>query len=93
MFEKLTFAACLYIPVLAGNDAHAQNIHTVLPVDAIPAIFSPKFLPAGEAEVRKDSPMIGVSIAGEQHAYSMLLLNAHEIVNDVVGGKAVAATW
>jgi hypothetical protein len=93
MFKKLTFVTCLYIPVLAGNGAHAQNIHTVLPIDAIPAVFSPKFLPAGEAEVLKDSPMIGVSIAGEHHAYSMVLLNAHEIVNDVVGGKAIATTW
>lgn len=94
MFKKLCFVACLYyLPMLAGNGTHAQNIHTVLPIDGIPAIFSPKFLPAGEVEIRKDSPMIGVSIAGEQHAYSMILLNGHEIVNDVVGGKAIAVTW
>ena len=93
MFKELQFVACFALLALAGNGTHAQNIHTVLPIDAIPAIFSPKFLSADEAEVSKDSPMIGVSIAGDQHAYSMVLLNAHEIVNDVLGGKAIAATW
>jgi len=37
--------------------------------------------------------MIGVSIDEEHHAYSMVLLNAHEIVNDVVGNSAIATTW
>ena len=69
------------------------RIHTVLPFDAIPAVFSPKFLSAEDADVHDNSPMIGVSLGGEQHAYSMVLLNAHEIVNDVVGGRAIASTW
>lgn len=68
-------------------------IHTVLPFDAIPAIFSPKFLSAEDANVHDGSPMIGVSLGGEQHAYSMVLLNEHEIVNDVVGGRSIASTW
>ena len=84
-------ALLLAIPAhCLGQD---KEIHTVLPIDAIPAIFSPSFLPADKAEVHNDSPMIGVSIGGEHHAYSMVLLNAHEIVNDTVGGRAIAATW
>lgn len=86
----------------AGSDApHAQKnrrqvldeIHTVLPVDAIPAVFKPEFVSAEVADVGDSAPMIGVSINGEHHAYSMYLLNGHEIVNDVVGGKPVATTW
>jgi len=69
------------------------EIHTVLPRDAIPAIFDPTFIPAEDADVHEDSPMIGVSIGDEHRAYSMVLLNAHEIVNDTVGGKAIASTW
>jgi hypothetical protein len=92
MITKFIISVCCFLPGTACAD-EGPNIHTVLPLDAIPAIFSPHFLPADEAEVHKDSPMIGVSIGGEQHAYSMVLLNAHEIVNDVVGGKAVASTW
>ena len=37
--------------------------------------------------------MIGVAFNGEVHAYAAVLLNAHEIVNDVVGGEHVATTW
>jgi hypothetical protein len=37
--------------------------------------------------------MIGVVVNGDAHAYAAMLLNAHEIVNDVVGGEPVATTW
>ena len=87
---RLICLCFLAIPVCAEQPS---DIHTVLPFDAIPAIFSPTFLAAEDAEVHGDSPMIGVSIGGEQHAYSMVLLNGHEIVNDVVGGRAIASTW
>ena len=70
-----------------------DDIHTVLPKDAIPAVFSPQFVNADKANVDKNAPMIGVSINGEHHAYSMYLLNRHEIVNDVVGGESIASTW
>ncbi len=88
--------------VCAGSDTlHAQQnrrqildeIHTVLPFDAIPAIFNPDFVPAEVADVGDNAPMIGVSINGEHHAYSMYLLNGHEIVNDTVGNEPVATTW
>ena len=82
--------------LVCGSSLLAEDrpvIHTVLPVDAIPAIFSPTFVDASAAEIDDDAPMIGVSIDGEHHAYSMLLLNAHEIVNDTVGGRAIASTW
>jgi hypothetical protein len=70
-----------------------NEIHTVLPKDAIPAIFAPQFVNAEDADVDKNTPMIGVSLNGEHHAYSMYLLNRHEIVNDVVGGEPIASTW
>ena len=37
--------------------------------------------------------VIGVSINGESRAYPLNLLSRHEIVNDTVGGKAIAVTW
>lgn len=86
-------AFCLYASASLAAEEPKPEIHTVLPVDAIPAIFSPRFLDAEDAEVHDETPMIGVSIGNEHHAYSMVLLNAHEIVNDVVGGKAIASTW
>ena len=68
-------------------------ILTVLPKDAIPAILHPTFVPAQQAQVAPDTAMIGVVVKGDAHAYAAVLLNAHEIVNDVVGGEPVATTW
>jgi len=36
---------------------------------------------------------MGYSSGDEAHVYSLDLLNHHEIVNDVVGGTPIAATW
>ena len=71
----------------------APAIHTVLPKDAIPAILNPEFVNASEARVENESAMIGVVFNDQAHAYSSTLLNTHEIVNDVVDGKAIATTW
>ena len=79
--------------IAADKDYSRDRIHTVLSFDAIPAIKNPEFVSAGEAKLRDDAPVIGVSINGESHAYSIYLLNGHEIVNDVVGGVKIAATW
>ena len=73
-----------------GDD---PKIHTVLPFDGIQAVFETEFIDAQEARLHPDSPVIGVDLNGERHAYSMILLNHHEIVNDVVGGVPVAMTW
>ncbi len=61
--------------------------------DAIPAIFSPQFVSASEANMPDDAHVIGVAIGDEARAYSINLLDGHEIVNDVVGGKKIATTW
>ncbi len=70
-------------------------MYTVLPVDAIPAIRAPEFLngEAADGQMSPDEPVLGVEIAGESHAYSLWQLDSHEIVNDTVGGRAIAATW
>ena len=78
----------------AADKAYSRDrIYTVLPFDAIPAITNPKFVSASEAKLRDDAPVIGVSFNGESHAYSIYLLNGHEIVNDVVGGVKIDTTW
>ncbi|MYG00659.1 DUF3179 domain-containing protein [Candidatus Poribacteria bacterium] len=74
-------------------DYDNDPIRTLLPFDAIPAITKPQFVPAAEAKLDADAPVIGVTFNDESHAYSLYLLNGHEIVNDVVGGKKVATTW
>lgn len=85
---------------LAQRDAPSRDIqgdpmYLVLPRDAIPAIDDPELVPVGEAgdRVHPEEPFLGFLHDGEAHAYSTWLLEGHEIVNDVVGGKAIAATW
>ena len=88
---------------LAGDDTqfsrevelHGRCVELAyqVPRDGIPAIFNPKFTPLDFAEIPDSEPVIGLSIEGEHRAYSVPFLSAHEIVNDVVGGKPVAVTW
>ena len=68
---------------------------SVIPRDAIPAILHPTFVDAGEASIQMfdDELVIGLTVNGESHAYSVPFLTGHEIVNDVVGGTPVAVTW
>ncbi len=71
----------------------APKIYNILPKDAIRAVLKPEFVSVEEAQVADDAAMIGVVFNGEAHAYSAILLNSHEVVNDKVGGVDVATTW
>lgn len=84
---------CASIAIADAQKRADMTIHTVLPYDQIPAIFKPEFVSADSADIHADSPVIGVALDGEARAYSMILLNHHEIVNDVVGGQPIATTW
>ena len=75
------------------EDYSNDEIRTLLPFDAIPAITEPQFVSADAAKLDADAPVIGVTFNDESHAYSLYLLNGHEIVNDVVGGMNIATTW
>ncbi len=79
------------VTVAGAENEKPPMIHTVLPKDAIRAIFEPEFVPA--ANVADEAAMIGVVLNNEAHAYSAVLLNSNEIVNDTVGGVPVATTW
>jgi len=73
----------------------SYEIVTLLPKDAIPAIDNPRFYSAAEADAEYDPDelVLGVTINGESKAYSTSHLDSHEIVNDTLGGKAIAVTW
>ncbi len=70
-----------------------DEIKYVLPSDAIPAIKNPEFVPADEAGLDDDEPVVGIIINGETRAYAIYLLNHHEIVNDKIGDNVFAVTW
>jgi hypothetical protein len=65
----------------------------VLDREAIPAIRKPKFVPADRAKLADGERVLGVIIGGEARAYPLIDLDAHEVVDDVVGGNPIAATW
>jgi hypothetical protein len=77
------------------------NIVTLLPYDAIPAIFDPEFVTAAEASdpdasggpYKQDEKVLGIEINGDARAYSVPMLSRHEVVNDTVGGMPIAVTW
>ena len=77
------------------------EIITLLPFDAVPAIFNPSFVSADEASdpergsdrYRPEEKVLGIEINGDVRAYSVPILSRHEVVNDVVGGVPVAVTW
>ena len=84
-----------------GAAARELEIVTILPFDAIPAIFNPAFVTAAEAtnpensrdQYRPDEKILGIEINGDARAYSVPMLSRHEVVNDVVGGVPIAVTW
>ena len=82
------------LPIEAVDPA---EIITLLPPDGIPAIDNPEFMTIQETinrGVMDDSePVLSFGHQGVWHAYSILQLDRHEIVNDVVSGLPIAATW
>ena len=79
----------------AGAEERSLRLVTVLPKDAIPAIFDPQHVSAveGDAQLAADDLVLGVSVDGDHRAYGVAFLSGHEVVNDVIGGKPVAVTW
>jgi len=65
----------------------------VLGPNAIPSIDAPEFVSAKDADLPPGEPMIVIRRHGETRAYSTVLLNQHEIVNDEMGGEPIAVTW
>jgi uncharacterized protein DUF3179 len=83
-----------YPSVQTPDPLTAGEIGYQVPRDRIKAIDAPKFMAAGEAGWVPDRlPVIGVTQGRESKAYPVPLLSRVEIVNDQVGGRAIAVTW
>lgn len=64
------------------------------PRDGIAAIDEPIFAAAADARhIADDDPVVVVEMEGEAKAYPLAIMMRHEVVNDVVGGVAVAVTY
>ncbi len=87
VFSLLGFAAC------AREDTLPDDFEQIIPRGAIAAVNDPKYVSAEEAKIEDDSFVLGVVIDGQARAYSLNLLNAHEVVNDEIGETKFAAVW
>lgn len=70
-----------------------EGFQQLLPRGGIPALVDPEFVAAAEAEIPDDAWVLGFEHAGEAYAYSLNLLNHHEVVNHTIGSLPVAAVW
>ncbi|WP_372827022.1 DUF3179 domain-containing protein [Polaromonas sp.] len=63
------------------------------PRDGIPAIDTPRFVPASRSSLRDADRVLGLSHKGVVRAYPVRILNWHEVVNDQPAGDVIAVTY
>lgn len=89
----LSVVAFGFLAIAFPMKLQIQGFEPITERGLIASIDEPKFVPAAEAEIADDSWVMGIVIGGEARAYSLNLLNSHEIVNDEVAGQPIAAVW
>lgn len=83
----------------AGQDARIRVEEVVwggVRKDGIPDLRYPPTIPADDPGAEYLSPgdrVFGVSINGEHRAYPLRIVNAHEMVNDTLGGEPFALAY
>ena len=80
----------------ASSDPAADlppEFQQIIPRGRIASIDAPEFVAAKDAEIPDDAWVFGVAVGGEARAYSLNLLNHHEVVNDRIGDQLFAAVW
>lgn len=70
-----------------------NEFQQILPRGGIPAIINPVYVTAEEATINDNTWVLGVVISNQARAYSLNLLNHHEVVNDIIDTTAFAAVW
>ena len=62
--------------------------------NGIPDLNRPLIVAAADADfLRPGDRVFGLTINGESRAYPLRIVNAHELVNDVVGGEPISLMW
>ena len=62
--------------------------------DGIPDLRNPPFVEAQNADyMEPDDRVFGVHINGDAKAYPLRIVNAHEMVNDWIGGEPISLMW
>lgn len=93
---SVAVAVIVLLSIWASGPGSAEHIdlgemEPFAPPGAIDAVDEPRF---DDIEyVHPSEDVIGVTIVNESRAYPIKVLARHEIINDVVGGVAVAVTY
>jgi hypothetical protein len=77
----------------AAADEPPPGVEQLMPRGRIAAVLDPVFVTAAEADLPDSAWVLGVAVGGQAKAYSLNLLNSHEVVNDRTGEVAYAAVW
>jgi len=83
----------LTLAVSAGAQKKPKGYRQILPRGRLASVDQPTYVPASEAKLSETSWVLGVVIDGKARAYSLNLLNSHEVVNDAIGDTRFAAVW
>ena len=102
VFVSLILGSNAYADTKEFNGFQVDNITIPLeevrgggpPKDGIPSIKKPKFIGVNDVDFLADNDLvISFGHDGDIRAYPLRIIVWHEVVNDVVGGKAVAITY
>lgn len=99
-FPALVLVLLLSLPASADFDLSRTSVPAGSivpggpPKDGIPALLSPRFVRADEADfLGAEDSVVGFARGGSARAYPLRILNWHEVVNDEVGELPVAVTY
>jgi hypothetical protein len=93
-FYILILVFLINVPVsFSQEEGLFSEFKQLLPRGGIPAITNPVYVTAEEASIRDNTWVLGVVINGQARAYSLNLLNHHEVVNDQIDSTSFAAVW
>ena len=83
----------LALPFTAIAQDKPEGFEQILQRGRIASVDAPVYVAADEAEIPDDAWVLGAVIEGQALAFSVNLLNSHEVVNDKIGETAFAAVW
>ena len=89
----ITFLDLSFSFIIHAQEELFDNFQQLLLRGQIPAIFEPEYVTADEADIDDDAWIFGVVIERQPRAYSLNILNHHEIVNDSIGESNFAVVW